>query len=200
MKKFFILFIVIGLALVGCQNKDESGKTNEPNESDSETTQATDHADSSKNVEVEPYSGKALKIAVVGASPEVREENVRFNELSFKKLREEDLTLYDAVFVMKENLSEASQSQYVDVYKRHEITFFFISARNSIPFFRKSEEYSEFWEWTPGLMYAPGVEYESKEFDSFRPMGVYLPNNEETEENLKRMYSLVFNLIEETNL
>ncbi|WP_231415765.1 hypothetical protein [Pontibacillus sp. HN14] len=49
-------------------------------------------------------------------------------------------------------------------------------------------------------MYAPGVEYESKEFDSFRPMGVYLPNNEETEENLKRMYSLVFNLIEETNL
>ncbi|MCD5322205.1 MULTISPECIES: hypothetical protein [Pontibacillus] len=135
MKKLFILFIVIGLALVGCQNKDESGKTNEPNESDSETTQATDHAGSSKNVEFEPYSGKALKIAVVGASPEVREENVRFNELSFKKLREEDLTLYDAVFVMKENLSEASQSQYVDVYKRHEIPFFFISARNSIPFF-----------------------------------------------------------------
>ncbi|GGD13571.1 hypothetical protein [Pontibacillus salipaludis] len=196
MKKLFILFIVIGFVLVGCKNEDESGKTNEPSKSDSEIN----HVDSSKNADVEPYNGQTLKVAVVGTSPKVREDNVRFNEISFKKLRNGELSTYDAVFVMKENLAEASQSQYVNVYKKHEIPFFFIAAKNSIPFILKSEEYSEFWKWTSGTMYTSGVIYKPKEYGSFKHMGVYLRDGEKTEQNLYSMYSSVFKMIEETNL
>ncbi|CAG9623758.1 hypothetical protein BACCIP111883_04592 [Sutcliffiella rhizosphaerae] len=74
-----------------------------------------------------------------------------FSQISFDKFNSIDLDSYDAVFIMKENLSQAAERQYADVYLNSTIPFIFVSAKSHIPFTVKDEAYSNFWGWTPGM-------------------------------------------------
>ncbi|WP_147533373.1 hypothetical protein [Bacillus marasmi] len=147
----------------------------------------------------ELYEGKALRIAVVGEPPVIIEEQVRFSKITFDELANKELNSFDAVFVMGENLRQASERQYADVYLNSKIPFFFVSAKSHIPFTVKETEFDDSWMWTPGENYAAGV-LKSQEGDSLQDWGFGLYNDEKTEEHIKEMYSRIFKKIEELNL
>lgn len=151
--------------------------------------------------EFELYKGKPLNIAVVGESPEIKEKQISFSEYSFEKLMlmSNDLDSYDAIFIMEENLSQAAESQYADVYLNSTIPFFFISAKSHIPFTVNTTEYNESWDWTPGNSYAVGV-LKSTEDDSLKNWGFGLYNDEMTEEHVKEMYSRIFKEVEKESI
>jgi hypothetical protein len=199
MKKGLILFIVIGFILVGCKSETNNGISTESNRSNAESAQGTNPLDSSITGEFELYNGKTLKVAVIGTSPQIREEQVVFNEISFEELTKGEMVNYDAVFVMKERLIQASNSQYADFYLNSDIPVFFISANSHLPFTLKDTEYSQSWEWTPGNMFATGVIKDSDN-GSLKELGVGLYNDEKTNEHIKATYSLVFKQIEEISL
>jgi hypothetical protein len=144
------------------------------------------------------YQGKSLKIAVIGEVPKVKEEQVRFVEMTFKEMNSEELNAYDAVFIRENNLLVASESQYTDIYLHSSIPFFFIGASNPIPFTVKEVEYDETWEWTAGTGYTVGV-LASQEEDTKRHWSYGLYNDEKTEKHLKQMYSTILNTINELN-
>ncbi|MFS0782133.1 hypothetical protein [Bacillus sp. 1P06AnD] len=96
---------------------------------------------SSPNVEL--YEGGALRIAVVGKAPEVKEESVKFTEITFEQVTNEDLKPYDAVFITEKNLFEAAESQYDDVYLHSTIPLFFIGTHNDVPFTEKDLGYNQ---------------------------------------------------------
>lgn len=149
----------------------------------------------------ELYNGKPLNIAVVGEPPKIKEKQVDFSEVSFEKLllMSTDLDSYDAIFIMKENLLQASESQYADVYLNSTIPFFFISAKSHIPFTVSTTEYNESWNWTPGNSYAVGV-LKSTEDDSLKNWGFGLYNDEMTEKNVKALYSIIFKEVEKQSI
>ncbi len=151
--------------------------------------------------EFEWYEGKPLNIAVVGESPEIKEKQVSFSEFPFEKLMlmSNELDSYDAVFIMEENLSQASESQYADVYLNSTIPFFFISANSHIPFTVKETEYNESWSWSPGNHYAVGV-LKSAEDNSLKAWGFGLYNDVMTAEHIKATYSLIFKQVEKVSI
>lgn len=148
--------------------------------------------------EFELYDGKALSIAVVGEPPEVKEEQVRFTEISFDELTSKELDSYDAVFITEENLPKAAESKYANTYLYSIIPFFFISANSHIPFTVKETEYDESWKWTAGNNYAVGV-LTSLEDESLKSWGFGLYNDKKTDEHIKDVYSRIFKTIDELN-
>lgn len=141
------------------------------------------------------YEGKPLRIAVVGEPPEVKEEQVTFSKISFDKLTGEEIGSYDAVFITEENLPQASKSNYADTYLDSTIPFFFISANSHIPFTIKETEFNESWNWSTGNNYAVGV-LASNEDKSLKSWGFGLYNDKKTDENIKEVFSRIFETIE----
>ncbi|WP_404428616.1 hypothetical protein [Sutcliffiella horikoshii] len=144
------------------------------------------------------YEGKTLYIAVVGEPPEVKEEQVRFTEISFDEMTPEDLTSYDAVFIRENNLSKAAADQYADVYSASTIPFYFIGTDNFVPFTEKDLDYDKTSEWTAGMSYAVGI-LASQENDTLRHWGFGLHKDIKSDEHLKAMYSRIFMSIDEIN-
>lgn len=147
----------------------------------------------------ELYEGKSLKIAVVGEPPEVKEEQVSFDEVSFDEITSEGISFYDAVFITEENLIEAAESQYAEVYLNSTIPFFFISAKSHIPFTVKDTKYDNTWNWTAGNHYAVGV-LTSQEDNSLKSWGYGLYNDEKTDDHIESVYSRIFKTIDELDL
>ncbi|MGN1399961.1 MAG: hypothetical protein ACI4XL_00490 [Bacillus sp. (in: firmicutes)] len=135
---------------------------------------------------------------MVGKSPEVNEEQVVFTEVSFDEMTSEELKSYGAVFIREDNLSEASESQYADVYLNSTIPFFFIGTDNYVPFTEKNLEYDGTSDWTAGVSYAVGV-LASQEDDTLKKWEYSLYNDEKTDEHIKEMYSRIFKTIDELN-
>ncbi|PEJ53336.1 MULTISPECIES: transcription elongation factor GreAB [unclassified Bacillus (in: firmicutes)] len=106
MKKFFSVLLLILVMLTGCN---------------------------SDTVYSSGYDGKKLIIGVIGNFPKVSEGNVKFKKISFKKIEENKKlsSEFDAVFIMKKHLSEASDSKYANIYKHSDIPFFFIGSKKS---------------------------------------------------------------------
>lgn len=142
----------------------------------------------------ELYEGKSIKIAVVGEPPEVNEEQVIFTEISFDEMTSEELKSYDAVFIRENNLSEAAESQYADVYLYSTIPFFFIGTDNYVPFIEKDLEYNKNSNWTAGTSYTVGVLLSHLKHWEY---GLY--NDKKTDEHIKEMFSRIFKTIDALN-
>lgn len=72
-----------------------------------------------------PYEGKALHIAVIGDVPDVRETTIEFTTINFADLQQiED---YDAVFIMRDQMEEAGEKTYRQLYKKSDTPFVFIN-------------------------------------------------------------------------
>lgn len=99
----------------------------------------------------ELYKGKPLRIAVIGEPPEVKEEQVKFTKISFDKMTNKELNSFDAVFIREDNLFEAAEDRYTDVYLDSTIPFFFIGTDNFIPFVEKDMEYDKTMNWSTGI-------------------------------------------------
>ncbi|AJD90242.1 hypothetical protein JMA_09250 [Jeotgalibacillus malaysiensis] len=148
----------------------------------------------SASPDFESYSGRNLDIAVIGEPPEVNEDQVMFDEISFDVLSESIDSEYDAIFVMPENLNTASDEKYADIYSITETPIFFITAKSHIPFTNIDTEYSDRWHWSPGENYAIG--FVNQEDNVFRSFGFSIYNGEETPENIKEVYSRILTTIE----
>ena len=144
----------------------------------------------------ELYKGKPLRIVVVGEPPEVKEEQVKFTKISFDKMTNKELNSFDAVFIMEENLFEAADDQYVDVYLDSTIPFFFIGTDNFIPFLEKDMKYDKSMNWSSGNSYAVGILIQD---DALKKWEYGLYNDEKKEEYIKDVYSRIFKTIDELN-
>lgn len=149
----------------------------------------------SSQPEFVPYEGRGLSIAVVGDAPDVEEQQVEFDEISFDEFSGSALRKYDAVFIMKENLSEAAKSEYASVYTEVRIPFFFIeSNKGAYPFIDPELAYEDAREIPYHDYYATSfLQMDTGEQTTVR---YGLHNDEETEEHVKALYSQLFTSIE----
>ena len=144
----------------------------------------------------ELYKGKPLRIAVIGEPPEVKEEQVKFTKISFDKMTNKELNSFDAVFIREDNLFEAAEDQYADVYLDSTIPFFFIGTDNFVPFVEKDMEYDKTMNWSAGISYAVGILIQD---DALKKWEYGLYNDEQKEEHIKDVYSRIFKTIDELN-
>ncbi len=147
----------------------------------------------------ELYEGNSLRIAVVGEPPEVKEEQVQFTEISLDTMKNKELNSYDAVMIMEDNLIEAADSQYADIYVDSAIPFFFIGTYLYAPFTEKDLEYDQAMNWSPGIGYAVGILFMEEE-DSIQKWEYGLYNDEKNAEHVKDVYSRIFRTIDEQDL
>lgn len=142
-----------------------------------------------------PYDGKTLSIAVLGTVPEIKEDHIDFQEMSFDEFRADKLAQFDAVFIMKEQLSEAAKSQYASVYPDAHVPFFFMeSNKGEYPFIDPELDYEDARE-------IPNHDYYATSFletlDGEQRTATYaLHNDKVTEQNVKALYSNIFTIIE----
>ncbi|WP_245680457.1 hypothetical protein [Bacillus marinisedimentorum] len=141
------------------------------------------------------YEGRPLNIAVIGELPEVKENQISFEEINFDRLLKEDLTNYDAVFITKENLSKASGSQYADIYLNSDLPFFYIEATKSYrSFIERDLTYEEDIDLKgTSNHYAIGFLSSEEAEDKYWYFGLY--NDKESPETIKEMYSRIFSTI-----
>ncbi|TLS36441.1 hypothetical protein [Pseudalkalibacillus caeni] len=142
------------------------------------------------------YSGKNLNIGVIGKVPEVREQNVSFTNIEFEDLKTDlDKTSsdLDAIFIMKDHLSQAAESQYANIYKSLSIpTFFFETNKGYLPFVNKDMTYEN----SPKireLTYATGY-LQKEENAKYWAYGLY--NDVVNETNVEDVYTRVFTTID----
>ncbi|MEK4187353.1 hypothetical protein [Paenibacillus sp. FSL L8-0494] len=140
------------------------------------------------------YHGKSLSVGVVGEAPKVREEHVSFTSISFEELEEyAKLSAdYDAVFIMKEHLSEAAENKYAKVYKKAGIPFYFIgSTKSFMPFVTEKLSYEDISDTHSG-MYITGY---LQTGETYKTWGYGLYKDIVNEPNIKDAYSRVFTTI-----
>lgn len=149
-------------------------------------------------VNSDTYNSRNLNIAVVGEIPTVRENIITFDKVSFLDLEKENFSNdYDAVFISKENLPEASKAEYSYIYKKSTIPFFFIGGQKGyVPFIYESLSYEE----VPDLesqMYAVGILFNNGDYNY---VGYGLYNDTENKNNIEDVYSRIFKSIDEKQL
>lgn len=146
-----------------------------------------------QSVKTNPYDGESLTIGIVGEIPEVYEEQVTFEKIQFCDLEKGTFdSQYDAVFITKDNLSEAAQNKYKSIYKKSKIPFFFIQTKKSyVPFTEEDLSYEEVPE-IDAQTYAAGIIYNDNNL-KFWGYGLY--NDIENKENIKDVYSRIFETI-----
>ncbi|MFC4713453.1 hypothetical protein [Planococcus dechangensis] len=142
-----------------------------------------------------PYDGEVLKIAVLGTTPDVREDHIDLLEISFDEFSPDKLAQFDAVFIMRDKLSEAAESQYASVYPESHVPFFFMESNtDAYPFTDPELDYDDAREipyhnyYATSFLETPDGEQRFSRYS--------LHNDEMTEQNVKALYSDIFGIIE----
>ncbi|NFG24342.1 transcription elongation factor GreAB [Clostridium botulinum] len=148
------------------------------------------------NIKFEKYIGENLNVGVIGEIPEVREDNVAFNKITFKDLEEKNtLSKYDTIFITKDNLIDASEGKYSSIYKEGIVPFFFIeSTKGDIPFIYEDLSYEEVPQQSNPPSYAVGIYKKDNKLSSIE-YGLY--NDIENKKNIEDVYSRIFTTISE---
>ena len=152
----------------------------------------------SQKPDFESYEGRELSVAVLGEKPEILEEQVELQEITFKEFNAQELRKYDAVFITKENFSQAAESQYAPLYSEANIPFFFIeNNKDEYPFIDAELSYEDAREIPYHNYYATSfLETPNNEQRTVR-YGLY--NDEVNEENIKEAFSRMFKTVEESS-
>ena len=146
------------------------------------------------SVETAQYNGKPLTIGIIGEAPDIREEQVKFVTIQFSDLGDEKFQeQYDAIFITKDNLSEAAGDKYASIYKESIIPFFFIQSEKShVPFINEGLSYEEVPDFENGS-YVTGI---LQSINQGWGLGLY--NDTWNSTNIKSVYSQIFETIEKT--
>ncbi|MBZ9637469.1 transcription elongation factor GreAB [Clostridium sp. FP1] len=146
-----------------------------------------------QSVKTNMYNDKALRIGIIGETPKLMEEKVTFDKIQFSDLEKNTFdSQYDAIFITKNNLSEASQEKYAAIYKKSKIPFFFIQTEKSfVPFTEKDLTYDNAPKFTDHS-YATGIMYNG---DKLNFWGYGLYNDIENQANIKDVYFRMFETI-----
>jgi hypothetical protein len=151
------------------------------------------------NISFDVYEGRPLNIAVIGSAPSINETQIKFFEITFDQLIQEDLSDYDAIFVMEEKLIEAASFQFADIFLNIYIPTFFISAKSDIPFTYEDIEYTDSWKWSPGEAYAVGRLQSWNNPNTKIGWGYGLYNDKQSEKTIKDVYSRILDTIQEVD-
>ena len=184
--KIFSLIVlsIISLIVSGCGSSSNAASQNDESQE--------------KVEDFELYDGEPLIIGVIGEVPNIDEHQITFNILTFKDLLQGDLeNLYDAILIDKDNLIEASQNDYSEVYTNSNIPFLFVeSSKNHLPFIDSEKDYNDeaFKEMEDNLTYITLYSNRGELEDEY--VGYSLYNDEMTETNKKEVYSRAFKTIE----
>jgi len=146
-----------------------------------------------QSVKTDPYDSRALRIGVIGEPPSIREKQVTFVKIQFSDLEKKLFdSQYAAIFITKNNLSEASQGKYASIYKKSKIPFFFIQTEKSyIPFITEDLTYDNVPN-VPDQTYATGILYTGNILNAW---GYGLYNDIENQANIKEVYSRIIKTI-----
>ncbi|MFD1775959.1 hypothetical protein [Paenibacillus rhizophilus] len=147
----------------------------------------------SDTIDTPHYEGKSLVVGVIGDAPNIRENNVVFKKITFNQLEDQNLSPdFDAIFIMKEYLSEAANQKYATVYKNAGIPFFFIESTKSYFPFINEMSYDDSPDFASDN-YATGYFQFGKEYQHW---GYGLYNDKATETNIENVYTRIFTTIE----
>jgi hypothetical protein len=148
----------------------------------------------SDTIDTPLYEGKSLVIGVIGDAPNIREKNVDFKKITFNQLVDQNLSPdYDAIIIMKENLTEAANQRYAKVYKYAGIPFFFMESKKSyLPFINEEMSYEDVPDLKSGN-YATGYFQSGK---AYQYWGYGLYNDKVNEPNIENVYTRIFTTIE----
>lgn len=150
----------------------------------------------SNNPEFKLYDGKELSIAVLGTKPEAKEKQIEFQEIAFDEFNKEEIKKYDAVFITKENLSQAAESQYAEIYSNSHMPFFFIeSNKDAYPFIDADLSYEDAREIPNHNYFATGFLETLQNEQKTWTYDLY--NDQVNEENIRDVFSKIFKTIEE---
>lgn len=147
-------------------------------------------------INLKTYNGKPLSIAIIGEIPKIRENIIEFKEIGFSELEVKDsLEKYDAIFITKDNLEEAANKKYINIYKNSSIPFFFIeNEKGHIPYTIENLSYEDIPN-NNSKYYITGLVFNGD--DTFKTYGYGLYNDIKNEKNIKDVYSRVFTTISE---
>lgn len=73
---------------------------------------------------------KKLNIAVIGEIPDIASDDIEFTKIKFKEIENNEF-YYDAIFVMKNYLSEAAQDKNIKRFRNSSKPIFFIGTKAS---------------------------------------------------------------------
>ncbi|MFP3388749.1 hypothetical protein [Brevibacillus sp. SIMBA_040] len=122
----------------------------------------------------------------------VDEKNIEFTEIELGKMSSTPDTEFHALFIMPEFLEEASSARFADLYKNLKYPVFFIGSKKSYyPFIEEALTYSKAPATNSG-MFATGFINKNGQYTIFE---YGFKNDEQTEENLRELYSNIFNTI-----
>lgn len=138
---------------------------------------------------INPYTGRVLNIGIIGNPPTIIEnKTVSFVPLTFEDLANDNYKNYNAVFIMKEQLAEASNDNYSKIYAELQKPIILIGTNTLTPFISDATEYRP-KDFQKGLSYSAGLIEGTK-------YGFGLYNDKENEATLKLFYSDLIRLIE----
>lgn len=142
---------------------------------------------------LEKYQGEILTIGIIGDEPEIKESKVNFNQIKFEALKNSDFeSAYDAIFITKDNLREASDAEYASIYKTSKIPFYFIGNEKShVNFIKEDLSYEDEPDVKDGA-YITGLLYIK---DKVWGYGLY--NDNFNDVNIQAAYAKVFQDIAE---
>ncbi|WML32988.1 transcription elongation factor GreAB [Clostridium sp. OS1-26] len=151
-----------------------------------------------QSIKTNSYGGRALNIGIIGEAPEIREKQVKFVKIQFPDLEKEKFdSRYDAIFITKDNLSEAAQGKYASIYKKSKIPFLFIQTEKSyIPFIQEDLSYEKAPKMSDKT-YATGIICNGNNV-KYWSYGLY--NDIENQANVKDVYSRIFETISENKM
>lgn len=139
------------------------------------------------------YEGEELRIGIIGDTPKTREEQVVFQKIDFDFLKAGSFdSQYDAIFITKDNLSEASNAEYAPIYRSSKIPFYFIENEKSYVSFTVEELSYEDEQDSQDGMYITCILYNK---GRGKVWGYGLYNDIRSEKNIKCVYSRVFEAI-----
>ncbi|MET3699398.1 hypothetical protein SAMN05877753_11139 [Bacillus oleivorans] len=139
-----------------------------------------------------PYTGQQLVIGIIGDAPtQIENERIKFKSLTFDDLIKNDYKKLDAIFIMNDQLAEASKNKYSKIYTDIQIPIIFIGAHNSVPF-TTDDIYRGEGDFVKGMPYASGL-IQGKGYN----LTIY--NDIETRDTIELFYSDLFRLIEKND-
>ncbi|GAB6931132.1 lipoprotein [Paenibacillus sp. JCM 10914] len=147
----------------------------------------------------EKYDGDALVIGVIGEVPEIREQHIRFRELTLDHLveRSDYAAGLDAIFITNEKLPEAAEPRFAAVFKSANIPFFFIGAeKGHFPYIDEELSFEDMPDHGSG-MYGSGY-YQLSGKEQVWGFGLY--NDTISDWNVRGMYSRILGKIETIKL
>lgn len=132
-----------------------------------------------RSEEATQYNGKALNIGIIGEIPNITNQKIRFEEIQFTDLEKKSLSFeFDSVIITGKNIPDSTQTKFMPFCKNYKIPFFFINIEQST---------------TEDQTYAVGYLFSDNKNISW---GYSLPDNIESEENIKDIYTKIFRDIE----